>query len=136
MGKPWQNAILRQTKTIKNSTSIKFISTKIDTATIIETFCLESFFTLKDNFQATFTPKTSKTSTKNPKTLHTITSFLNIPSINDEELLTSFLNQYATIQRPPRYLTNTHGGIEYSTRSRIYQPQDSDGFYSKGNSNI
>ena len=60
IGQALANAILRQTKTIKNSTSIKFVSIKIDTATIIEIFCLESFFTLKDNFQATFTPTFQK----------------------------------------------------------------------------
>ena len=110
--------LLRQTKTIQISSNIKYVSIQFQTSQLMETFCTEPL-TVKENLQITFLPDFRK-KLRIPIE-PTYISFLNVPSEADEEALTQFVQQFATVLGFPRYPTKTHGDIEYFTGTRIYR---------------
>ena len=48
-------------------------------------------------------------------------SFVNIPAETPDEPLTECLSQFANIVRNPLHIQKDHGGIPYSTGTRVYQ---------------
>ena len=80
--------IFRQVKMIQTSSNIKFVSIEFDTFTTMETFRLERL-SLKDNSLATFI--------KSPRNILSSTSWINVPSATDEQLLTDFFDQYVNL---------------------------------------
>ena len=109
--------LLRQTRVIQILSNIKYVSITFTTSLIIETFCSES---LKiQNFSVKFTPDYRKRKWITRK-YHFI-SFLNVPSEADEEAMTDFVKQYATVVGNPRNPTKTVQGIDYLTGTCIYR---------------
>ena len=110
--------LLRQTKAIQISSNIKYVSIQFQTSQLMETFCTEPL-TLKENFQITLLPDFRK---KHRIPIEpTYISFLHVPSEADEESLTQFVQQFATVLGFSRYPIKTHGDIEYFTGTRTYR---------------
>ena len=82
-------------------------------------FCTEPL-TLKENFQITFLPDFRKK--RRIPIEPTYISFLNVPSEAEEESLTQFVQQFATVLGFPIYPIKTHGDIEYfKVGKRMYR---------------
>ena len=109
--------LLGQTRLIHISSNIKYVSITLTTSLIMETFCSESL-QIQD-FSVKFTPDFRK---RNRITCeYHFISFLNVPSEADEEAMTDFVKQHATVVGNPRYPTKTVHGIDYLTGTRIYR---------------
>ena len=83
----------------------------------METFCSEPL-QIQD-FSVKFTPDFRKRK-RITREYHFI-SFLNIPYEADEEAMTDFVKQYATVEGNPIYPTKTVQGIDYLIGTRIYR---------------
>ena len=84
---------------------------------LMKTFCTNPL-TVK-NFTITFTPDFKKKQRQLYET--EVMSFLNVPSEAEEEAMTQFIQQCATVVGQPRYPTKTLGEIEHYTGTRIYR---------------
>ena len=91
--------LLRQTKVIQISSNIKYLSIQFEISQIMETFCTEPL-TINDICSTTFLPDFRK---RTRKQIHyTYMSFLNVPSEAEEDALTEFVEQHATVVGKPR----------------------------------
>ena len=95
-----QRNLLRQTKVIQISSNIKYLSIEFETSQIMETFCTEQL-TINDTYSITFLPDFRKRTRKQIEL--TYISFLNVPSEAEEDALTEFVEQHATVLGKPRY---------------------------------
>ena len=111
--------ILRQTKTTQISTNLKFVSLEFENPLIMDTFCREPL-NIVDACLVKFKPDYTKLKPKQPKK-YTIISFFNVPAELDLQLLTDFLDQFATIEGTPRYTTRTYNDIQYKTGTITYK---------------
>ena len=109
--------LLRQTRVIQISSNIKYVSITFTTSIIMETFCSEPL-QIQD-FSVKFTPDFRKRNRITRE--HHFISFLNVPSEADEEHMTDFVKQHATVVGDPRYPTKTVHGIDFLTGTRIYR---------------
>ena len=108
--------LLQQTKTMQTSSNNKYILIQFNTSQLMETFCSEPF-TLNENFQVTFLLDFRKK--QRQAVQFTFISFLNIPSEADEDALSQFVQQFATVAGYPRYPAKTYRYIEYFTGTPI-----------------
>ena len=92
--------LLRQTKVIQISSNIKYLSIQFETSQIMETFCREPL-TINDTYSTTFLPDFPKRTRKQIDL--TYMPLLNVPSEAEEEALTEFVEQHATVVGKPRY---------------------------------
>ena len=114
---PQNRNLLRQRKAIQISSNIKYVSIQFQISQLMETFCSEPLI-VKENFQIPFLPDFRK---KHITPIQpTYISFLDVPSQADEESLTQFMQQLATVLGFPRYPTKTHENIQYLTGTPIY----------------
>ena len=109
--------LLRQTRVIQISSNIKYVSITFTTSIIMETFCSEPL-QIQD-FSVKFTPDFRKQN-RIPREYHFI-SFLNVPSEADEEHMTDFVKQHATVVGNPRYPIQTVHEIDFLTGTRVYR---------------
>ena len=110
--------LLRQTRVIQILSNIKYVSITFTTSLIMETFCSEPLQI--EDFSVKFTPDFRKR-TQIIHEYHFI-SFLNVPSeAEEEEAMTDFVKQNATVVGNPRYPTKTVQGIDYLTGTHIYR---------------
>ena len=110
--------LLRQTKVIQILSNIKYLSIQFETSQIMETFCTEPL-TINDTYSTTFLPDFRKRTRKQIEP--TYISFLNVPSEAEEDALTEFVEQHATVVGKPRYPRKKLGEIEYLTGTRVYR---------------
>ena len=109
--------LLRQTKVIQISSNIKYLSIQFETSQIMERFCTEPL-TINDTYSTTFLPDFRK---RPHKQIHyTYMSLLNVPSKGEEDALTEFVEQHATVVGRPRYPKTKLGEIEYLTGTTQY----------------
>ena len=113
--------LLRQTRVIQILSNIKYVSITFTTSLIMETFCSEPLQI--EDFSVKFTPDFRKR-TRIIHEYHFI-SFSNVPSEaeEEEEAMTDFVKQYATVVGNPRYPTKTVQGKDYLTGTHIYRVQ-------------
>ena len=99
------------------SSNKKFVSIQFNTSTMMETFCTEP---LKiQDYSVQFKPDFLKRSRVYIE-YHYI-SFLNVPSEADEDAMTDFVKQFATVVGNPRYPQKSLHGIHYMTGTRVYR---------------
>ena len=110
--------LLRQTRVIQIFSNIKYLSIQFETSQLMETFCTEPL-TINDTYSITFLPDFRKRTCQNIQ--FTYISFLNVPSEADEDVLTEFAEQHATVVGRPRYPTKQLGEIKYLTGTRVYR---------------
>lgn len=108
---------LRQTKAIQMSSNIKYIPIQFNTSTLMETFCSEPLQV--NDYSVPFLPDFRKR--RRIYYDYTYISFLNLPWEADEEAITDFVQQYATVVGNPRYPVQSFDGIEYMTGTRVYR---------------
>ena len=110
--------LLRQTKVIRLSSNIMYASIQFDTSMIMETFCKNSLL-IREQFSVTFLLDFRKKQRQYYE-LEYIT-FQNIPTEADEEGMTDYVKQFATVVERPRHPTKTLGETEYLTGTRVYR---------------
>lgn len=84
----------------------------------METFCTKQL-QLNDQFSAQFLLDFWKRN--RPPVQYTYISFLNVPSEAEEDAMTRFVEQYATIGGNPGYPLKKLDNIEYLTVTRVYR---------------
>ena len=110
--------LLRQTKVTQFSSNIKYISIEFDTSMIMEAFCLNPLL-VREQFSITFLPGFQKKQCQFYE-LECITS-QNVPSKADEEAMTDYVQQYATVVGRSRYPIKKLGEIEYLTGTQVHR---------------
>ena len=110
--------LLRQTKVIQLFSNIKYVSIQFNTSTLMETFCIEPL-QVNDQFSTQFIPDFRKCA--RPPVHYTYIFFLNVPSEAEEDAMTRFVQQHATVIGNPRYPLKKLEDIEYLTGTRVYR---------------
>ena len=109
--------LLCQTKVIQISSNKKFVSIQFNISTMMETFCTEPL--KSQDYSVQFKPDFRKRPRVNIE--YEYISFLNVPSEVDEDAMTDFVKQYATVVGNPQYPQKSLDGIHYMTGTRVYR---------------